>query len=174
MSALGLRKQLIDLPAARLVCRSCRHERALTQEWVESVRSVLRGMEWPVVEDLQRLLHRFTCSQCGARNAEYVQGLREESGRASDSTLEKKSDESPLCAECGESVPSKRLQAMPGTPFCVTCQREFEKRLPEEEPDPCKKCGAKMVWRVRQSVLPTKYFLGCTNYPRCTFVVAGD
>jgi DNA-directed RNA polymerase subunit RPC12/RpoP len=62
---------------------------------------------------------------------------------------------------------------VPGTPFCVRCQEKFEHPQPEE-PVYCKQCGAKMVQRVRTSTLPTKYFLGCSKYPRCRSVIAGS
>lgn len=79
-----------------------------------------------------------------------------------------------LCVACGEPIPLNRLRAAPETPFCVLCQKERESGGPREQPVYCKECGAEMVWRVRESTLPTKYFLGCSNYPRCRFVIAGS
>lgn len=31
------------------------------------------------------------------------------------------------CEDCGELIPDKRLQAVPGTTRCVKCQEEYER-----------------------------------------------
>lgn len=33
-----------------------------------------------------------------------------------------------ICVECGEEIPRTRLEAVPATSCCVTCQKEKEKR----------------------------------------------
>ncbi|MDO5536285.1 MAG: TraR/DksA family transcriptional regulator [Desulfovibrionaceae bacterium] len=34
----------------------------------------------------------------------------------------------PCCRECGEPIPKKRLEALPGVALCITCQEEREAR----------------------------------------------
>ena len=79
------------------------------------------------------------------------------------------------CKMCGKPIPRERLQAIPHAQRCVLCQDKFEHGEADEEEEVifCEKCGAPMVWRVRTSVLPTKYFLGCSNYPKCKHILAG-
>ena len=167
MSGLGYRqRQVFEAGAGRLVCRTCGHERILTPVWIDELRANAPGVA-AESDLLVHFLRRFRCSECQAKDVDVVRD-EEAAKRAGDA------NGSPLCAECGEAIPLKRLRAMPGTPFCIGCQEEFEKGRPEEGHGPCKQCGAKMVLRVRESVLPTKYFLGCSNYPRCRFVIAGS
>lgn len=171
MSGLGYRrKPESHAESRRLVCRACGYERIPTAAWIDQLRARAPGTDCGNTELLARLLHQFRCSNCQAKNVDLVQEIQEkpDRGPANDGDL------SPLCAQCGEVIPIKRLRAVPGTPFCVRCQEGHEHGPPEEEPVNCKQCGAKMVWRIRTSVLPTKYFLGCSNYPRCRFVIAGS
>ena len=116
---------------------------------------------------LAYFLHRFKCSQCQAKNLKVVQ--EEVAPQPADDD-----NAGALCTKCGEAISLKRLRAAQGTPFCIRCQEEFEKGPGKDEFDLCEKCGARMVQRVRESVLPSKYFLGCSNYPRCRFVIAGS
>jgi DNA-directed RNA polymerase subunit RPC12/RpoP len=166
MSGLGYKSgQTSETGTRRLVCRACGHERLLTQAWIDELRAIVSE---PGAEDdvLSRLLHRFRCSQCQARDLQVVQDERLPGAESCGSIT-------PICAECGKAITLKRLQAMPGTPFCLGCQERFEKDLREDLVH-CERCGARMVLRVRESILPTKYFLGCSNYPRCRFVIAGS
>ena len=34
-----------------------------------------------------------------------------------------------ICAECGEDIDLKRLEAHPTTPFCIQCQEDHEHRV---------------------------------------------
>jgi len=152
--------------SGRLLCNACGHEKRLAPAWIDELRA--RAPEAAAENDvIAYFLHRFKCSQCQAKNfnivPEEVAPKAEDDGAAS-----------PLCTKCGDVISFKRMRAVPGTPFCIHCQEEFEKGPREDEFDLCKKCGARMVQRVRESVLPTKYFLGCSNYPRCRFVIAGS
>ena len=153
-----------------LVCRACGHERVVTSAWIGQLRDRAPVADCDDCELLARFLPLFTCSRCRARNVELVPEAQKEP----EPRLADPGGLSPLCVQCGEAIPVKRLRAVPGTPFCVRCQEEFEQGQPEDDTVNCKRCGAKMVWRVRQSVLPTKYFLGCSNYPRCNFAIAGS
>ncbi|MSS71814.1 MAG: hypothetical protein EXS64_10035 [Candidatus Latescibacteria bacterium] len=79
------------------------------------------------------------------------------------------------CRDCGKTIPAARLEVVPETSRCIVCQEKFEKgEQKQEELVCCERCGARMVWRIRTSVLPTKYFLGCSNYPKCTYVISGS
>jgi DNA-directed RNA polymerase subunit RPC12/RpoP len=171
MSGLGYReKQESGTDGDRLVCRDCGHERVLTQAWIDELRARAPAMDCHNTELVSRFLHQFRCSNCQTKNVEHLQAIQEELDRQPADNDEL----SLLCAQCGETIPVTRLQAVPGTPFCVRCQEQFEHGPPEEKPAHCEQCGAKMVQRVRKSPLPTKYFLGCSNYPRCRFVIAGS
>jgi len=78
------------------------------------------------------------------------------------------------CKICGKPIPLERLKAVPNAERCISCQEKDDKGIVDKEkPIYCKRCGARMVWRLRTSVRPAKYFLGCSNYPKCTFVISG-
>jgi DNA-directed RNA polymerase subunit RPC12/RpoP len=146
MSGLGYRrKPESHAESRRLVCRACGYERIPTAAWIDQLRARAPGTDCGNTELLARLLHQFRCSNCQAKNVDLVQEIQEkpDRGPANDGDL------SPLCAQCGEVIPIKRLRAVPGTPFCVRCQEGHEHGPPEEEPVNCKQCGAKMVWRIR-------------------------
>jgi len=36
------------------------------------------------------------------------------------------------CAECGEAISPKRLEAVPWTPYCISCQEKIENREKED------------------------------------------
>jgi DnaK suppressor protein len=38
-----------------------------------------------------------------------------------------------LCAQCGDEIPMKRLEAVPWSPYCVSCQECFELAEQAEE-----------------------------------------
>jgi DNA-directed RNA polymerase subunit RPC12/RpoP len=167
MGGLGYsRGRTSETGTGKLACRACGHEKILTPDWIDELRAKVPRL---VAKDdvLSYFMPRFRCSQCKAKDLQVIQSERLPS-------LGGHGDVSPLCAECGAPISLKRLQAMPGTPFCLDCQKEFEEGGREEQPVHCNRCGARMVLRIRESVLPTKYFLGCSNYPRCTFVIAGS
>jgi DnaK suppressor protein len=39
-----------------------------------------------------------------------------------------------VCEECGEDIPSKRLEAVPAALYCVPCQNEIDRRNNDETP----------------------------------------
>jgi len=166
MGGLGYRRERTsETGNRRLLCRGCGHEKLVTEAWIDGLRKHVAG----VVADrdvLAQLLHRFRCSRCQARDLQIVLG-EERAGPKRDPGL-------PACADCGEILSPRRLLAMPGATHCVSCKEEREKGCREEKPVHCERCGARMILRARESVLPTKYFLGCSNYPRCHFVIAGS
>ena len=118
--------------------------------------------------DFEKLLNRLRCSQCGAKSAELSGQQRRQAISPNALTAEVR------CIVCGKVISLERLEAVPDTKRCVSCQEKLEHSGENaEEPIFCKKCGARMVWRIRTSVSPVKYFLGCSNYPRCTWVISG-
>jgi predicted RNA-binding Zn-ribbon protein involved in translation (DUF1610 family) len=75
------------------------------------------------------------------------------------------------CAQCGNPIPIERLEAIPTTVKCVSCQQKAE--TGEElkiKATKCKKCGSSMVWRMTKNLRQAKYFLGCSNYPKCHYI----
>jgi RNA polymerase-binding transcription factor DksA len=76
-----------------------------------------------------------------------------------------------VCIKCGLPIPVERLEAVPATKKCVKCQEKAESGE-EQRPQAskCKRCGSVMVWRMTKNLRPTKYFLGCSNYPKCTYI----
>ncbi|TAK04557.1 hypothetical protein EPO44_06580 [bacterium] len=153
--------------ASRLVCGVCGHEKPVTSAWLEDLRAIAEREGAPPESDVfNYFLARLTCSQCRAKNVQ----LHWESP-ATDELDD--SEPARTCSVCSKPIPLTRLQALPSATRCVRCQENSEQGLETtEEPVYCKQCGARMVWRVRTSVLPTKYFLGCSNFPRCRFVIA--
>ena len=79
--------------------------------------------------------------------------------------------EAVVCIKCGQPIPVERLEAVPATKKCVKCQEKAESGE-EQRPQAskCKRCGSVMVWRMTKNVKPAKYFLGCSNYPKCTYI----
>ncbi len=37
-------------------------------------------------------------------------------------------DGKPLCSECGEEIPLRRVQAVPGCPRCLACQNVWDEK----------------------------------------------
>lgn len=155
---------------AIISCNSCGHKRVLSSDYLEEISSKLSinvsGINKHI---LSEILNKFRCSKCGAKDAEIIVEDAEQKIMFDDSKLAR------TCIVCGKPIPVERLEAVPDTKRCVSCREKFEKgEEDKEEPVYCKRCGAPMVWRVRTSVLPTKYFLGCSNYPKCTYVISGS
>ncbi|MBR3593796.1 MAG: type I DNA topoisomerase [Clostridia bacterium] len=77
-----------------------------------------------------------------------------------------------LCDKCGRKMVVKssrfgKFLACPGYPECKNT-----KPMPEDEiKQPCPKCGAKLVKRVKRGT--NKTFYGCSNYPTCDFAAPG-
>lgn len=76
-----------------------------------------------------------------------------------------------FCSVCSEPISPARLEAIPDATSCVRCKEERDNQSPEsEELTRCKRCGAEMVWR-KTTVSPTKYFQGCSRFPKCRYVI---
>lgn len=152
---------------AIISCNFCNHKRVLTSDYLKEISNRLSIDPLDVNEHtLSEILNRFSCSKCGAKDAKLnIEGDAQQ-------IVFDNSELAKTCIICGKPIPLKRLESVPNTEKCVSCQEKLEKG--KEEPIYCKKCGARMVWRVRTTVLPVKYFLGCSNYPKCTFVISGS
>lgn len=77
-----------------------------------------------------------------------------------------------VCEKCGRKMVVKssrfgKFLACPGYPECKNT-----KPMPEDDiKQPCPKCGAKLVKRVKRNT--NKSFYGCSNYPKCDFAAPG-
>ncbi len=77
-----------------------------------------------------------------------------------------------VCEKCGRKMVVKssrfgKFLACPGYPECKNT-----KPMPEDDiKQPCPKCGAKLVKRVKRNT--NKSFYGCSNYPECDFAAPG-
>lgn len=77
-----------------------------------------------------------------------------------------------VCEKCGRKMVVKssrfgKFLACPGYPECKNT-----KPMPEDDiKQPCPKCGAKLVKRVKRNT--NKTFYGCSNYPQCDFAAPG-
>ncbi len=71
------------------------------------------------------------------------------------------------CAACGKPIPAERLAALPGTKYCVACQRADESGADHAEPEFCPRCGALMELRPTTGAGITRYAMRCTGNPPC-------
>lgn len=73
-----------------------------------------------------------------------------------------------LCEICREAIPPERLEALPESKRCVSCQHQTETNtLPDDEPEFCPKCGSLVELRVSRGSGITRYKRFCTGSPAC-------
>lgn len=73
-----------------------------------------------------------------------------------------------LCEVCREPIDPERLEAIPGTKRCATCQGKSESgQLGEIEADYCPNCGSLIEVRVSRGGGITRYMRVCTGDPPC-------
>ncbi|MGI9457426.1 MAG: TraR/DksA C4-type zinc finger protein [Aeoliella sp.] len=73
-----------------------------------------------------------------------------------------------LCEICRKTIDEERLEALPGTLRCATCQGQAEAgTLPDDDPEFCPKCGALVELRVSRGSGITRYKRFCTGVPAC-------
>ncbi|MEN1680121.1 MAG: TraR/DksA C4-type zinc finger protein [Planctomycetota bacterium] len=73
-----------------------------------------------------------------------------------------------LCEVCREPIPPERLEYLPETKRCVTCQGKAEAgTLPDDDPEFCPRCGALIEIRVSRGSGLTRYKRFCTGSPPC-------
>ena len=163
MSALVFTEAETPATLELLACGGCGRQRAVTAEWKQQLldHKCAEGLT-PDQDVLEIVLRRFRCTKCGQRRARIVKVLV--SRRHPDR----------LCVQCREPISPVRLKAMPSAERCVRCEGARERQVPQKnEHGNCHVCGAEMVLRQRTRVFPVKYFLGCSRYPHCNFVIAG-
>ncbi len=127
--------------------------------WLQKARKVRPGREpeWEIlVELLLATAPQLPCPQCGRI------GLTAEP--ASDDGADW--GEPAACSSCGSPIPQERLQAIPGTTLCATCQRDDELGATTTQ-EYCPRCGAAMELRLSKSRGITRYVLACAGNPPC-------
>lgn len=72
-----------------------------------------------------------------------------------------------LCEICRQAISAERLEFMPGTRRCVTCQGLDETGKLVDEPEFCPKCGALVELRVSRGAGITRYKRFCTGNSGC-------
>jgi RNA polymerase-binding transcription factor DksA len=73
-----------------------------------------------------------------------------------------------LCEVCRAPIPPERLEAIPGTKRCASCQGKAESGADlTSEPEYCPHCGAIMDLRVSRGSGITHYRRVCTGIPPC-------
>lgn len=72
-----------------------------------------------------------------------------------------------LCEICRQPIDPERLEAIPNTKRCATCQGKAETGQPVDEPDYCPQCGALVEIRVSRGSGITRYKRVCTAEPPC-------
>ncbi len=72
-----------------------------------------------------------------------------------------------LCEICREPIDPERVEAIPGTKRCATCQGKAEAGQLVDEPDYCPNCGALVEVRVSRGSGITRYKRVCTGEPPC-------
>jgi hypothetical protein len=132
-------------------CKSCGNSREINFDYFlnNSKISIEKG-KFDLDEFIKKNRYRFKCSVCGENIV-----------------VEQKH-----CIECKKLISKLRLIAVPETNYCIECMKKMEgKSKIKDEPIYCKKCGAPMVERFRKKTGLTKYFLGCSNYPKCQYTM---
>jgi|GEM_PF-6687684 len=81
------------------------------------------------------------------------------------------------CVGCGRPIPPERMDALPETTRCVSCQQRSESAPTDLRVSEilCPRCAARgfqsrMVWRTARNPTIPGYFLGCSRYPECRYM----
>ncbi len=153
-----------DLPIlTRLACPACSWQAICGDEEIDihlRGAGMLRRQAKTDHETLEQLLAgagpRLTCPECGHR------GLTAETV-----TEEDLWQDAVLCEICRQPIPPERLEAIPGTRRCTSCQNDSEHGRLAEEPEFCPRCGAVLVLRMSKKGGTTRFRLFCTGSPPC-------
>ena len=155
-----------------IYCLECNHGKNLTPE-------ILAMLE---IDDGRELspsdinTEKLSCSKCGSKKTKCVPL------QIIDDSRNAVVDEGKNCIQCGKRIPSERLSAIPNAIRCVECQNnprdtcEDSVDYGDDDIGSCPRCGSPLVWkeRVRDNPLwniqGSRYFLGCSNYPRCHYI----
>jgi hypothetical protein len=68
-----------------------------------------------------------------------------------------------LCEVCRQPIDPERLEVLPGTHRCTTCQHESETGTLHDDPEFCPRCGALVEIRVSRGSGITRYKRFCTG-----------
>ncbi|MBI4063985.1 MAG: topoisomerase DNA-binding C4 zinc finger domain-containing protein [Elusimicrobia bacterium] len=89
------------------------------------------------------------------------------------------------CIKCSSPIPLERLSILPETTICVRCQQYIEdlgkrqeirravREVVEKQTEhfstqkPCPQCRSRLTVRLNKT--RNTFFLGCRNYPDCTY-----
>ncbi|MDA3837757.1 MAG: topoisomerase DNA-binding C4 zinc finger domain-containing protein [Candidatus Delongbacteria bacterium] len=148
-------------------CKSCGNSREINFDYFlnNSKISIEKG-KFDLDEFIKKNRYRFKCSVCGEKNI-YLYKKQNKIELDENIVVEQKH-----CIECKKLISKLRLIAVPETNYCIECMKKMEgKSKIKDEPIYCKKCGAPMVERFRKKTGLTKYFLGCSNYPKCQYTM---
>ncbi len=133
---------------------------AAMADWLRKVRKLRPGRE-PETEILKEIFLAstglFPCPNCGRR------GLN--AGRPADELVDWPGQV--LCSSCSKPIARERLEALPGTRLCATCQADEEAGRTKGDVEYCPRCGAPMELRLSRSNGITRYVLTCTAQPPC-------
>lgn len=73
-----------------------------------------------------------------------------------------------LCEICRKAIDPDRLEVLPDTRRCTTCQHQAETgTLYDDDPEFCPRCGALVELRVSRGSGITRYKRFCTGTPAC-------
>jgi ATP-dependent DNA helicase RecQ len=98
------------------------------------------------------------------------------------SSVDQCKDEPAFCVSCGEVIPTRRLEIMPGTQLCVDCQEENENApsrgtvfppVPAGLSGNCPRCQ-KGIAVVYQNSVDKNFFVGCSKFPNCRWSAGMD
>jgi len=80
-----------------------------------------------------------------------------------------------LCIGCKRPIPPERLEALPNTEFCTSCQERAEKFDWHISDVSCPRCAERgfaspLVWRIARDPNLSGYFLSCSRFPVCRYL----
>jgi hypothetical protein len=121
---------------------------------------MLRRQADPEADVLQELFlastGRYACPNCAVR------GLRAAPDQPSDDWPEERP-----CQQCGTVIPAERLEVLPETKLCPTCQRRAEEASEETGADAfCGQCGGRLAVKQRAGIGLAGYRLVCSDCGR--------
>ncbi len=70
------------------------------------------------------------------------------------------------CEECGQLIPSERLEVFPQTTLCTACQGRDERGEQSGEVEYCPACGSPMVLRLSRGAGIRRYAMECSGCGR--------
>ncbi len=154
-----------EVSEVTIECLGCGYSTAKAREWF----LLLIEDDEPNVSDINQIIHRLTCSNCGSHNVKISTGGR----LFFDTSIPTN------CQICRLIIPIPRLEAEPNTLTCVRCVnegfKEFEKgpTIPEVPTGMrgkcprCKKTARSGIVVVYQNASEKNFFLGCSSFPQC-------